>query len=183
MFESTMKKVLGAKACRFSKLNCCAFSKQYNDYNLSGSIDKNYYNVWRFCVNRLDCSCGFVLFQTAESARSDWLLRWLVNMHLQLVCYKKSTLSSNFKNKPQLGNSIAQVELGVILNESSIEICSKSSRRQTGAANKASTQINKKNSGTQYWKNVIPKQELKLQIAFEVINKVIAVRAAQTNGI
>ena len=50
-------------------------------------LQKNYNNVWRFCVNRLDCSCEFTLFPTAKNARFDLFVRWLVIMYLLIACY------------------------------------------------------------------------------------------------
>ena len=49
-------------------------------------VQESYNDVLRFCVNRLDCSCEFILFRTAKNDRFNYFLRWLVIMYLLLAC-------------------------------------------------------------------------------------------------
>ena len=65
-------------------------------------VQKSYNDVWRFCVNRLDCWCEFILFRTAKKARFNWFLRWLVIMYVLLACYKKP----HFQAKPNCFSKI-----------------------------------------------------------------------------
>ena len=58
-------------------------------------FQKKYNEVWRFCVNKLDCSCEFISFRTAKNAKFECFLRWLVIMYLLLACYKKAHFHAN----------------------------------------------------------------------------------------